>query len=109
MKGTFAPTTLNDPETIFTNASTKKAMYQFYVNGDELQSGDILEVTITTDTTSTSEIVITDTITIDTIGSAPIALSYPIAQEEDDTYAVTLNQTDGTLRSFDWSVVMVEY
>jgi len=72
-------------------------------------SGDTLKVVIQTNTTTSTKTLITDYITTDTLGEDQLAVSYPILLDVSETYNVILEQTTGTVRSYNWAVNLVEY
>jgi hypothetical protein len=109
MKGSFAPIALNTPSIEYTDTSTSKTSYTFYINVSNMQSGDEIEISLKTDTTTTVGTVIFDTINYTDIVNQSILVSIPIIQESGDTFSVTLEQTSGTVRTYEWSVINVQY
>jgi len=108
-KGTFNPGALNTPSTVYTNTSTKQAIYQVYIDCTEMVSTEILKIQLRTDTTLTTKIYLEDLVTKDGfMGNEAVVVSYPVLLDADETYSVVLTQTAGTLRDYFWSVNVVE-
>jgi len=109
MKGTYLATSIPDLEQIYTNTSTKYSITQVFLDCSLLQTGDELEITIITDTTGSSKVLLSEILTIDNLGdNQELVVNYPIILEPDDTYTVTLNQIAGTARNIPWSVNAIE-
>lgn len=109
MKGTFTPIALNTPATVYTNTETAPAAYQVFIDCSAILAGDILKVIIRSNTTAAMKTIMTDYITVDTLGEDDTGVSYPLLMDEDDTFELILNHTLGTVKSYPWSVNKVVY
>jgi len=107
MKGTYTAGSIPDPQDIVIDTATKITMYQLYIDLNAMDTGDILNVKVSSDTAGTERIFVDDTISIETI-TTPLATSFPFCVDVDDITKVTLEQTAGVEKSFPWSVVKVE-
>lgn len=102
----FTPSSLNAPETVFTHTFASKGTAQVYVNGSSLQSGDVLNIKLSTNVTGTAGNAVNASITVNNVD--PVEYTGHFSQKAGNTVTLTLEQTAGTLRTVEWEVVIIE-
>ncbi len=110
MKGIFSPLALNTPEIVYQDTATTKTSYTLYINVSNLLSGRTLAISIKTSATATDlQYVYDEVVFADLDQGQQGIVSIPFILESGDIFTVTLDQTTGSLTTFPWGVISVQY
>jgi len=110
MKGTFTPVGLNDPQIVFQETATTKTSYTLYVNVSNLLVGSMLSVSLKSSATASDVQYVYDEIVYGDLTPGQQGIqSIPMILESGDMFTVTLDQLTGSLTTFQWGVISVQY
>lgn len=99
---TFTPAALNTPSDVIDYTATSKVILQISVDSTNLAGSDILNVKLSDNTTGSLVNMVNEDLTVNSVD--PLMKSWAIILQSGDNFTMTLEQTAGTLRTFNYAI-----